>query len=281
MKNDDILRKLQLAELDVLKRVINILDDKGIRYYALGGTVLGAVRHHGFIPWDDDIDIGVPREYFEKLPELLTAEGLSILYHDNNKKMIHIKVVDESITIVWNHYDQEECTPAWIDIFPLDAIPKNIIRRRICELRIYFRRDLFGISCNRMINKKRSRWRECCWKIIHFFHLYRLLNPEITYQRFHRLLIHYSKSNSGITDNYFINAVGPYKYHEAHPIYVYGIGELHKFEDIYINLPIDTDYYLRTLYGSSYMSPPPVEKRNHHLTKEIIFMEKLKESPNQ
>ncbi len=60
------IRELQMTELDMLKAVLAVINDHGLKYYALGGTLLGAVRHQGFIPWDDDIDIGIPREDYER-----------------------------------------------------------------------------------------------------------------------------------------------------------------------------------------------------------------------
>ena len=60
------LRKLQLKERDILKEFLRICRKYKLRYYCLGGTLLGAVRHQGFIPWDDDIDVAMPRKDFER-----------------------------------------------------------------------------------------------------------------------------------------------------------------------------------------------------------------------
>lgn len=65
------LRKLQLVELEILKFFSQFCEENNLRYYMIGGTMLGAIRHKEFIPWDDDIDIGMPRPDYEKFIELV------------------------------------------------------------------------------------------------------------------------------------------------------------------------------------------------------------------
>lgn len=61
------IRTLQLEELSILKEFVRVCEEHNLRYYLLGGTLLGAVRHEGFIPWDDDVDVCMPREDMNKL----------------------------------------------------------------------------------------------------------------------------------------------------------------------------------------------------------------------
>ena len=63
--NAEIMTKLKACELDMLKAFVEVCDRLGLKYYLVEGTLLGAVRHKGFIPWDDDIDVGMPRADYE------------------------------------------------------------------------------------------------------------------------------------------------------------------------------------------------------------------------
>ena len=81
------LRKLQLTELNILKKAVAVFDEMKIPYVALGGTLLGAVRHGGFIPWDDDIDLGIPREYYDEFIE----KGKSVFNEESGMVLKNFK----------------------------------------------------------------------------------------------------------------------------------------------------------------------------------------------
>lgn len=117
-------------EFELLKQFAHQCDQNGLRYYLAAGTLLGAVRHKGFIPWDDDIDVVMPREdyerYFELFPLINDNPSLSLTsYRDKSSIYPFFKLVDNR-TIVYEEYvDKAYSTGIWIDIFPLDGIPDN------------------------------------------------------------------------------------------------------------------------------------------------------------
>ena len=99
------IRAVQMWELDILKTVAKICDENGLRYFAEGGTCLGAVRHKGFIPWDDDIDISMPRKDFDRfrvIARTALPEHLVLLDFDDNRQItnLFLKIHDKRTTFI-------------------------------------------------------------------------------------------------------------------------------------------------------------------------------------
>ena len=124
------MNDVQERELNVLKEVIKICDKYHLTYFAIGGTCLGAVRHKGFIPWDDDIDIGMPRPDYEffrnrlyrELPEWIHKLDCDMTSHH---AFTFMKVHDSRTTFIENYAIglTERYTGAFVDIMPVDGFP--------------------------------------------------------------------------------------------------------------------------------------------------------------
>ena len=119
------LEEIQAIELDILTFFADICERHGLDYFLAYGTLIGAMRHEGFIPWDDDIDVCMPRADYEKLWEVSREEEFApyqlVSYRDKSSLYSFFKLVDTR-TLVHETYiaDQYE-TGLWIDVFPLDA----------------------------------------------------------------------------------------------------------------------------------------------------------------
>lgn len=128
------LRKLQLTELDILKVVTEFCDKHTIVYSLYAGTALGAVRHEGFIPWDDDVDICMERDEYERFLKLWKDEEIQGYYlqgtDDINNTLTHSKIRKENTVLASKReYAMPGNHGIWIDIFPLDRVPDKLMYR--------------------------------------------------------------------------------------------------------------------------------------------------------
>lgn len=145
-------KEIQEIELDILLEVDKLCKEHQIEYFLIGGTLLGAIRHKGFIPWDDDIDIMMRRSEYNKFIKLIKSNNSLPKYlsfnipKDNEYLLPYIKVTNEK-TISFDVLENKFHKGLWIDIFPLDYIyndkKKNIrllkkmIKNRVWIFRLY------------------------------------------------------------------------------------------------------------------------------------------------
>lgn len=123
-------KKFRTAQLCILDKFVEICNKHNLRYFLSGGTLLGAVRHKGFIPWDDDIDVMMPRPDLEKLIKItdrkIGAYTLCVPDADNPYPYSVYKIYDESFIIEDKEFSDEVFyLPLFIDIFPIEGLPAN------------------------------------------------------------------------------------------------------------------------------------------------------------
>ena len=155
------LRKLQQVELGIIKVFSDICEKYGLRYYLVGGTMLGAVRHHGFIPWDDDMDVGMPRPDYERFAKIVQNElpsGYQFLNYkkDSTYKRYFSRLVDVSVK-VYNASNTKTITEsAWLDIFPFDGMPTKKLCQKIHFWHLTVIRFFYHASCfDELVNLNR------------------------------------------------------------------------------------------------------------------------------
>ena len=126
--------ELKSIELDILKDVANFCDENGLRYYLCGGTLLGAIRHKGFIPWDDDIDIIMPRPDYIKFAELYNKRDspyrTDSLLTDKNWTSAFAEVQDTRTIKIYSDFSLPQERGVSIDLFPIDGAPENEAERK-------------------------------------------------------------------------------------------------------------------------------------------------------
>lgn len=144
------IRPLQLRILKILLAVDKVCKEHGLRYYIMAGTMLGAVRHKGFIPWDDDLDIGMPRadydllmshskEWLPKPYEAVCAEN------DPNYPLPFAKIQDADTTLI-ERMHLKYLGGIYLDVFPLDGVPQSNLKQRIHFARYeFYKRVLYFI----------------------------------------------------------------------------------------------------------------------------------------
>ena len=135
------MNEVQKRELSVYNEVAKICDKHGLKYFAIGGTCIGAIRHKGFIPWDDDIDIALPRQDYEKLRTDYYKDlpgYLQVLDCDNSRQHLYLffKIHDSRTTFVERYAQNspERYTGAFVDIMPIDGLPNDaVVRNKIIK----------------------------------------------------------------------------------------------------------------------------------------------------
>jgi lipopolysaccharide cholinephosphotransferase len=231
-----------------------------IPYYMLGGTMLGAVRHQGFIPWDDDMDFGVERTYFPKLLKALSEElpaHFKVRTLDNSDQIFSnfFKIEDIRTEVVDHWHDSPMGIGICIDIFPLDNGRKNYVQTRLLAMYIFV---LLIIKDYVYFDPAfRRGFKKLIAKIIrktNFISIQKNLNYV------DRLIIKHTQASSG----YMINYYGRWRKKEIMPKKIFGTPQAYQFENITLKGTENADAYLSALYGN-YMQLPPEEMRFGHI----------------
>lgn len=162
------LRELQFAELEILKYFDNFCRENELKYSLAGGTLLGAVRHKGFIPWDDDIDVCMPRPDYEKFVSSFKHESLFITHdRESNAKYPFTKILDKKVML--NHEGFSEVENLWIDVFPVDGLPENDKRLAKIYKKSTFYRKVIGFNQVENFDKYHGRHNKIVAKLIGIF----------------------------------------------------------------------------------------------------------------
>lgn len=261
------LQEVQQVSLEILKDVHKFCVKNGIKYSLSGGSLLGAIRHNGFIPWDDDIDIQMPRPEYEKFIHSYKSEhGYQLFSHEvdgcEDVGIAYTRVCEMNKTYVNTGIQpwQKKDTGLWIDIFPIDGAPDYPRKAKIKIEKMYWMWRLtlaarskykldFGTTESSFV-KVRQYFKKLCsyiipWKIVTLY-----IKKCQEY--------HYDSSN------YIANfSIIHYKFREWQPKTEMSEFVLHRFENEEFYIMKGYDISLSSLYGK-YMELPPEDKRINH-----------------
>ena len=259
--SDFSIKDLQALELDMLSMVDRICSSLNIKYFLVGGTLLGAVRHKGFIPWDDDIDIGMLRKDYEifireaqnHLPSHLFVQNYKT---DPNVPFNFTKIRDCRTTYIEKIIKNVKMNHGvFIDIFPIDYYPENKFVANLKSLILNLLAQYFFAAYDVEEDSHYYFFRK---KIALFGSFFKRMNRVVAVREFIIKLGRKSK----LMKNYS----GAWGNREIVPAECFNKFIRLDFEGLQLMAPAAYDLYLRHIYGD-YMTLPPVEKRvAHHYT---------------
>ena len=272
--SDDDLKKLQKVLLEILLDVLTYCNAHGIDVFLLGGSCLGAVRHGGFIPWDDDIDIGMTRASYQKFSSGFESELgekyiLNAPNHSHKAISRFPKILKKDSFLDIGLSDNPAFNKVFIDIFIVDAIPENRFHRKLKQLRCDFLEFVGSqVAYEEYLDEISTRQ----------FKSGGMMNYTIRKAvgkifSFHSSSYWYSKVDSAV------------QYHKNSSLWGLPTGSRHyagevfdrsvflplskgNFEGHEVPLVHDPDAYMTNLYGD-YMQIPPPEKRQKHFVREM------------
>lgn len=271
--DEEQTKRIQEISLEICKDIFTMCEQNNLTVMLGGGSALGAVRHKGFIPWDDDIDLLMPRADYDKFIQLFES-NLGDKYQlkaptVKSRSNIFIQVLNpqtKQISLFHN--------PKWpiegiaVDIFSLDYVPQNkllyYIKGFVANLIVYIRASKIIYQGQTPISKQMM-----CQSFISTIYYYMriALGFCMGWMSFPRLCSWFDKIVAGRTPAEYINipAGRNHYFGERHRTDILLPPQKAAFEDAIFYIPNDCDTYLRKLYGSNYMQIPPVEKRERHL----------------
>lgn len=222
----------------------------GLKYYMIGGTALGAKRHHGFIPWDDDIDIGMLREDYDKLVRLSDClpEGLELFFcgKDDGQPFPYVKIINSNTTLIEQHY-VNFVEGIYIDVFPIDYMVND---GPFELLRFKFVRFIEGM----LLLKYRTDQRKGVKKVIK--RCLSMVKGKILF----KMMTFLMTRDSACKGKKCVIFLGAYGLKDIYDKSIFGAPVLYQFENTSFYGPQNIDGYLSTLYGN-YMRLPPEKER--------------------
>ena len=270
------LEEVKKIELDILRHVSAFCNERNIKYFLCAGTMLGAVRHKGFIPWDDDIDIMLPRPDYERLLSEFPRGGRYQVMNNDVDPFYPFpySCINDTTTVKVELKLRPRCTKTLgvnIDVFPVDTVPDTWEEvEQFCR-KMSFRWDLMRSAIDKF--GKGKSWKSTIYRNVAIA-LYRVLEA-FGILSVRKMVRHYSslaRSYDGtVSSKAGVTAIYHYGPRESHDAFVYGDSAEYIFEGEPYSGVLHYHEYLSRLYGDSYMELPPPEMRVTHHTSDCYW----------
>lgn len=257
------IRSVQLKQLELLKELSTFCDVNNIQFFLIGGTAIGAVRHKGFIPWDDDIDIGMLRADYTKFLELYKNESNNKFFLQTNETdiaypMLFAKLRYNGTTFIepgTEKIGSRMHQGIFIDIFPLDYISSNNV---LSKMHYYLISLFISIASTYGGNYPKSKIKRVA-KYLYSKAFIFVLGKKGLEKLAHKVATLKTRKKT----NCIINFFGRHGLKEMVEIDIFGEGNEMEFEGSSYPLPKRYNDYLTKIYGD-YMKLPPMEERETH-----------------
>ena len=258
-KDEEVVKKTQQVELEILDEFVRICKNNNLKYYLTGGTLLGAVRHMGFIPWDDDIDVIMPVQDFDKFVNLPAKEFGEDFF-------LHWITTDINCVDIAAHLRKKNTFKlGWPQGYETANEKNNAVG--ICIFRVLYSKDKISLSAvsryDKFLMEIHSKLQRLTYKKLGLCMtsprtIFSIFSLPVTLKIRETVVRMFPKPKSG----YWWGKKGNDVFGEGVPL---------EFESKIYNAPSDWDYYLLQTYGENYMQLPPLEKRFSHCPRKLSF----------
>lgn len=271
MKN--MTTQLQKVQLYMFMELVKIIEKHDLKYFLVCGSMLGAKRHNGFIPWDDDLDVGMPRDDYEKLLNVLPTElpqeiKLQTPYNDRYSEVLFAKLRLQGTKFIEasNKKSRSKFNQIFIDIFPYDGCGNDEKKARKHAKKIIMYRKLINNSIYRSRFKTNGFIKRIMQIAVRFLTIF--ISPRYLIKKYNRLVARYLFYDSV----YVINSNKNLKEFLKREVLITDLSDRNvTFEGLTVSGVAKPEIYLTTFYGDWQKLPPEDQRGNYHNIIDLDF----------